>query len=168
MVSNCGTIVIDPPIDTIEIIVIDMLNIIKYYVNNDDQVTSKTAIAQEKFLDLVNLVLTTTWYTFNSQFYQQIDVATMVGPAYSTTAEIYMEAHEHTAVPTALHPPNVWERFVDNVYSILKSTHLENCFHHINNLHQNIKFTMEKESNGELASFDTLYWYILLTQIKIA
>ena len=28
-------------------------------------------------------------------------------------------------------------------------------FHHINNLHQNIKFTMEKKSDGELAFFDT-------------
>ena len=50
----------------------------------------------------------------------------------------------------------VWERFVDGVYSIVKRTHLENFFHHINNLHQNIKFTMEEESNGELAFLDTL------------
>ena len=42
-----------------------------------------------------------------------------------------------------------------DVYSILKRTHLENVLHHINNLHQNIKFTMEEENNGELA-FDTL------------
>ena len=42
------------------------------YVNNDDQLTRKTAIPQHKFLDLVNLVLTTTWYTFDSQFYKQI------------------------------------------------------------------------------------------------
>ena len=45
---------------------IDTLNIIKDYVNNDDQFTRKTAIPQNKFLDLVHLVLTTTWYTFNS------------------------------------------------------------------------------------------------------
>ena len=46
--------------------IIDTLNIIKDYVNNDDQFTRKTAIPQDKFLDLVHLVLTTTCYTFNS------------------------------------------------------------------------------------------------------
>ena len=51
---------------------------------------------------------------------------------------------------------------------------LENFFHHINNLHQNIKFIMEEESNGELVFHDTLlkqnngeilYWYIGSLQI---
>ena len=70
--------------------IIDTLNIIKDYVNNDDQFIRKTAIPQDKFLDLVHLVLTTTWYTFNSQFYQQTDGVAMGGPASSTTAEIYM------------------------------------------------------------------------------
>ena len=70
--------------------IIDMLNIIKDYVNNDDQFTRKTAIPQDKFLDLVHLVLTTTWYTFNSQFYQQTDGVAMGGPASSITAGIYM------------------------------------------------------------------------------
>ena len=34
--------------------------------------------------------------------------------------------------------------------------HLGNFFHHTNNLHRNIDFTMEKESNGELALLDNL------------
>ena len=50
----------------------------------------------------------------------------MGGPASLTTAEIHMQAYERTAITTALHPPKVWERFVDDVYSILKRTHLEN------------------------------------------
>ena len=131
--------------------IINTLNIIKDYVNNDDQFIRKTAISQDKFLDLFHLVLTITSYTFNFQFYQQTDGVAMGGPASSTTAEIYMQAYERTAITTALHPPKVWERFVDDVYSILKRTHLENFFHHINNLHQNMKFTMEEESKGELA-----------------
>ena len=124
---------------------VDTLNIIKDYVNNDDQFTRKTAIPQDKFLDLVHLVLTTTWYTFNSQFYQQTDGVAMGSPASSTSAEIYMEAYERSAITTILHPPKVWKQFFDDIYSILKHTHGENFFHHINNLHQNIKFSMEEK-----------------------
>ena len=111
---------------------------------------------QDKFLDLVHLVLATTCYTFNSQFCQQTDGVAMGDPASSATAEMYIQAYERTAITTALHPPKVWERFVDDVYSILKRTYLGNFFHHINDLHQNIKLTMEEESNGELAFLDTL------------
>ena len=49
--------------------IIDRLNIIKDYVNKDDQFTEKMAIPQDLFLDLINLVLTTALYTFNSQLY---------------------------------------------------------------------------------------------------
>ena len=49
-----------------------------------------------------------------------------------------MQAHERTAITTTLHPPKVWERFVDGVYFIFKHKHLEKFFHHINNFHQNI------------------------------
>ena len=92
---------------------VDTLNIIKDYVNNDDQFTRKTAIPQDEFLDLAHLVLTTTWYTFDSQFYQQTDGVAMGSPASSTTAEIYMQGYERTATTTALHHPKVWERFFD-------------------------------------------------------
>ena len=40
--------------------------------------------------------------------------------------------------------------------ALLKLMHLENIFHHTNNLHLNINFTMEEESNGELAFLVTL------------
>ena len=49
--------------------VVDVLNIIKHYVNNGDQLTRKTTISQAKFFDLVNLVLATTQYTFKSQLH---------------------------------------------------------------------------------------------------
>ena len=66
---------------------------------------------------------------------------------------------QHTAISRALHYPKVWKQFVDDVYSILKRTQLESFFYHIINItnpHQNIKVTMEEESNRELASLDTL------------
>ena len=42
-----------------------------------------------------------------------------------------------------LHPRRIWERFVENVYSILKRT-------------PSIKFTTEEKGNGELALLDIL------------
>ena len=75
----------------------------------------------------------------------------------STTTEIYMQAHERTAISMELHPPKVREQFVDDVYSILKHKHSENFSHHINNLHQNIKFTLVEKGNGELAFPDTFF-----------
>ena len=53
--------------------------------------TRKTTIPQGKFL--VHLVLTTTLYVFNSQFSQQTDGVAMGGPAFSTTAKMYMQAY---------------------------------------------------------------------------
>ena len=73
----------------------DMSNIFKDYVNNDDQFTRKTAIPQDKFLGLVNLVLPRT-----------VGVA-MGGRASSIITEIYMQAHEQTAISVALRPANV-------------------------------------------------------------
>ena len=67
-----------------------------------------------------------------------------------------MQAYKHTAIFMALHPPKVCERFADDVCSILKRTHVENISDHIKNLHQNIKFTIEEETNGELTFLDTL------------
>ena len=99
--------------------------------------------------------MTSTWCTFSYQFYKQTDGVAIRGPASSTTAEIYMQAHEQTAIFMTLQAPKVWEQFADDIYSIQKHMDLEN-FHRINNLHQNIKFTMEEESTGELAFADAL------------
>ena len=122
-------------------------NICERLLLNEDQLTrikfNKTLIPQDKFFVLFNRVLTTTWYMFNSQFYQQTDGVAMGRLAFSTAAEIYMQAHEETTISTELHPPKFWKRYVDDAYSILNRAHLENIFHHIINLEQNINFTME-------------------------
>ena len=68
----------------------DTLSIIKNYVDNSDQFTRKVAIPQDKFLDLVNLVLKTTWYIFNYNFYQKSHGVAIGGPAFQTTTEIYI------------------------------------------------------------------------------
>ena len=62
-------------------------------------------------------------FLYELVFYQQTDGAAMGGPTSSTTAEIYMQAHECTAISTALHTAKVWERFNGDVYSFRKRTY---------------------------------------------
>ena len=80
----------------------------------------------------------------------------MGGPASSVIAEIYMQAHESTALTTTSNPPKVWERFVDDVFLIIKKSSLEGFFNHVNGLHDQIKFTIEKETDNRLPFLDTL------------
>ena len=68
---------------------------------------------------------------FNSQFYQQTDGVP-------------------TTISKELHPPKFWKRYVDEVHFILKRSHLQTFFCHINNLNQNNNFTMEEESKVEV------------------
>ena len=134
-----------------------MLKIIKDYFPNDDQFTMKTAVPQNKFLDLVNLVLKSTWHTFNSQFINKLMVLQRKGQHLQPLQKFILQTCEQTAIPVALHPSKVWEQFADDIHSVLKHMQLENLFYHINSLHQNIEVTMEeKVYNRELVFLDTL------------
>ena len=57
------------------------------------------SILQDKFLDIVNLILITTLNTLDSEFYEQTGGNAMGGPASSPTAEIYIHAgYEENAI----------------------------------------------------------------------
>ena len=63
---------------------------------------------------------------------------------------------ETTAITTADTPPRIWERHVDDAFSILCRCNLGQFFQHINSLHLKTKFTMEKEENLTIPFLDTL------------
>ena len=80
----------------------------------------------------------------------------MGGPTSAIVSEIYMQSLETTAVTTADHPPKVWERHVDDVFSIVHKTYLQELLKHINSLHPQTQFTKEEENNSSLPFLDTL------------
>ena len=45
----------------------------------------------------------------------------MGGPVPSTTVEILVQTYKQTAIDS----PKIWERFVDDVYFVIKRTHLK-------------------------------------------
>ena len=91
-------------------------------------------------------------------------------PTSAIVSEIYMQSLETTVITTADHPPKVWERHVDDVFSIVHKIYLQELLEHINNLHPQTQFTKEEENNPTLPFLDTLVQRnheIIMTILKV-
>jgi hypothetical protein len=67
-----------------------------------------------------------------------------------------MEDFEKNATEQATHIPVCWFRYVDDTFVIWPrgQEKLENFFNHLNGLHKNIQFKLEKEQEGHLPFLD--------------
>ena len=134
----------------------DTLEIIKGLLENDADLQAKTPIPPTELLEIVEFLLTKTWFKFNGKFLTQKDGVAMGGPASSVVAEIYMQEHDKKSLSTFPSPPKCYERFVDDTFTIIKRSVLHPFFDHMNSLHPKIQFTIEEENDGSLPFLDTL------------
>ena len=113
-----------------------------------------------EILELFRHCLTSSYFLWNDQFYEQIDGVAMGGPLSPVVANFFMEWFEKTALDTAPKRPKNWFRYVDDTFVVWqhgKDSLLE-FLAHLNNIHSNIKFTMEIESNNKLPFLDVLVY----------
>ena len=132
------------------------LLVIKGLPEHDNKLADRTLLSPRQTLHLLDILLRTTYFKFNGDFYQQTDRAAMGGPTSVIVSEIYMQSLETTAITTADHPPKVWKRHFDDVFSIVHKIYLQELLEHINNLHPQTQFTKEEENNSTLTFLDTL------------
>ena len=132
------------------------LFIIRDLVEHDEKLADRTLLSQGQILDLLDILLCTTYFKFNVDFYQQTDGAAMGGPTSAIVSEICTQSLETTAITAADHPPKVWKRHVDDVFSIVHKTYLQELLEHINSLHPQTQFTKEEENNSSLPFLNTL------------
>ena len=68
-----------------------------------------------------------------------------------------MENFEEKAISTAPHPPYLWKRFVDDIFTILESSQRRAFLDHINSIDQHIQFTCEEQrEDGSIPFLDVL------------
>ena len=137
------------PIDQALLIIDDLLQ-------HDDKLADRTRLSPNQILNVLDILLRTTYFKFNDQVYQQTDGAAMGGPTSAIVSEIYMQILEMTAITTADHPPKIWERPVDDVFSVIQRIYLQELPHHINSLHLQTQFTKEQEQDSIPPFLETL------------
>ena len=132
----------------------DAIKVIRTNLEQDPSLKERTPLNIDQILQLLELCLDTTYFTFRETFYKQTHGATMGSPVSPIVASLYMEAFEVRAIDTAPHPPVVWYRYVDDTFVVIDQDHIENFHHHIHSIDENIKFTIEPEEEGHMPFLD--------------
>ena len=106
---------------------------------------------------LLEFCLKNTYLLFQGRYYKHVEGSSMGSPVSPIVPNLYMEEFEIEALNTALHPPSMWRRFVDDTFVVIQSAHKKTFIEHINSIDQSIQFTVEDSRiDGSMPILDTL------------
>ena len=80
------------------------LNIIKDLLEKDHTLKERTVLAVNDIILLLEFCLKNTHFSFEDQFYEQVEGAAMGSPVSAILANLYREYLEQKALSTAPHP----------------------------------------------------------------
>ena len=88
------------------------LEIVKRRLEEDEELSDRTNLEVSDILELLEFVLTTTYFTFRNEVYKQVFGAAMGSPVSPVVAEFFMEELERMAIATAPLDckPSLWKR----------------------------------------------------------
>ena len=134
----------------------ESLAIIKERLSNDNTLADRTDLSVDQVMSLLEYCLTTTYFQYDGQFYQQLEGAAMGSPVSPITANLFMEDFETKALASYPNPPRFWGRYIDDTLVIIKSDQIDSFTTHINSQYPAIKFTIEKEVDNKIPVLDVL------------
>ena len=85
------------------------LKIIKDLLEKDYALKERTVLAVNDIILLLEFCLKNTYFSFQGQFYEQVEGAAMGSPITPIVANLYMEYLEQKALSTAPHPRRFWQ-----------------------------------------------------------
>lgn len=94
-------------------------------------------------------------FQFRGDFYRQRDGTSMGNPLSGFVANLFMSRFEMDLKEEGCLPRVRW-RYVDDVFVIMNRRFVEKNLEKINRKHPTIKFTVEKEIDGELPFLDVI------------
>ena len=133
------------------------LKIIKDLLVQDHTLKDRTVIGIDDIILLLEFCLKNTYFSFQGQFFEQVEGAAMGSPVSPVVANLYIKYLEQKALSTAPHPPRFWCRFVDDTFVIHKEVNKQGFLQHINSVDPAIKFIVEdNKEDGSIPFLDTI------------
>ena len=125
-------------------------------LNNDTTLTSRTNLTTDDIISLLEFVPSNNYFVYNDCIYKQIHGCAMGSPVSPVVANLCMEVIEDSALINSTVPPKIWKRYVDDSFVIIKTDAISAFHDTLNSIDPKISFTIESESNGQIAFLDTL------------
>ena len=133
------------------------LNIIKDLLEKDHTLKERTVTEVSDIILLLEFCLKNTYFSFQDQFYEEVEGAAMGSPVSPIVANLYMEYLEQKGSKYCPNPPRFWCRFVDDTFVIHKKVNKQGLLQHINSVDTAIRFTMEdNKGDGSIPFLDTI------------
>ena len=131
--------------------------IIKDLLLKDPTLKDRTVIGVDDIILLLESCLKNTYFSFQGQFFEQVEGAAMGSPVSPIVANLYMEYLEQKSLGTAPHHPRFWCRYVDDTFVIHKEANKQGFLQHINSVDPAIKFTVEdNREDGSIPFLDII------------
>ena len=105
------------------------LKIIKDLLEKDPTLKERTVLPVEDIILLLEFCLKNMYFSFQGQFYEQVEGLAMGSPVSPIVADLFMEYFEQkvlTMAPT----PRLWHRYVDGTSVIQKEIHKQDFLQH--------------------------------------
>ena len=110
-----------------------------------------------EFRNLLNIATKDAFFTFNGEYYEQIDGVAMGSPLGPDMANSFLCEHESGWLENCPQEfkPVLYRRYVDDIFCLFKDKASSEQFrNYLNTQHHHIKFTIEHENNNSLSFLD--------------
>src|SRR5580765_437176 len=120
-----------------------------------DYIAPNTRFDLLQFLYAVETVLDSTSFSFNGQFYEQIFGSPMGSPLSLILSDIVMDDLETHCLSLLSFNVPTYYRYVDDIFTIVPRTKVDEMKLTFSNYHQRLTFTYEIESDSCISFLDT-------------
>ncbi|XP_011342708.1 uncharacterized protein LOC105282454 [Ooceraea biroi] len=120
-----------------------------------DQIMPTTKFTLVQFLHAIDIVLCSTSFVFDGQYYDQICGSPMGFPLSPILADIVLDDLETSCIQNLDFNVKIYRRYVDDVFTILPTDRVHDVLEIFNTYHPRLQFTVEVECGFSLNFLDT-------------